>query len=166
MLPYVLPGGIEIMIDHETRKATMFEAGKMAALALQETATTMDGTQLNAAADVIPDFLAAKAQKNMLERKAGLKDGFVCKSSAGRVVRLLQPYDSETYQDEPEMLPAQWGFVWSNDPAHARPFIALATSPYMTGNVCEDAGKIYRSTHDNNTFAPTAYPDWWEEVTV
>ena len=154
------------MIAQKEKEEIMYNAGRAKALELQEASSTMDGTQLNAAADVIPDFQAAKAQKNMLERKAGLTDGFVCKSSAGRVVRLLQPYDSETYQDEPEMLPAQWGFVWSNDPAHARPFIALATSPYMTGNVCEDAGKIYRSTHDNNTFAPTAYPDWWEEVTV
>lgn len=154
------------MIAQKEKEEIMYNAGRAKALELQEASSTMDGTELNAATDVIPDFLAAKAQKNMLERKAGLKDGFVCKSSAGRVVRLLQPYDSETYQDEPEMLPAQWGFVWSNDPAHARPFIALATSPYMTGNVCEDAGKIYLSTHDNNTFAPTAYPDWWEEVTV
>ena len=43
----------------------------------------------------------------MLERKAG----FVCRSTAGRVVRLLQPYDSTIYNtQEPEELEAQWGF--------------------------------------------------------
>ena len=70
----------------------------------------------SAAEEYIPDFQAARTAKNMLERKAGQKDGFVCWSSAGRVVRLLQVYDSEIYPQEPEELPAQWGFVWSTDP--------------------------------------------------
>ena len=101
----------------------------------------------------------------MLERKAGQKDGFVCKSSAGRVVRLLQNYDSTVYTQEPEELPAQWGFVWSKDPAKALPFIALATSPYDTGDCCTETGIVYRSTMDGNVHAPSAYPQGWEVVT-
>ena len=42
----------------------------------------------------------------VIQFTAGLTDGFVCKSSAGRVVRLLQPYDSNIYTGEPEELPA------------------------------------------------------------
>ena len=97
---------------------------------------------------------------NMLERPVG----FVCKSSAGRVVKLLQVYDSTIYTDEPENLPAQWGFVWSDDPTHALPFIALATSPYMKGNCCIENDMVFRSLIDNNVHAPSAYPQGWEAV--
>ena len=101
----------------------------------------------------------------MLTRPAGMTDGFVCKSSEGRVVRLIQAYDSDTYPQEPEDLPAQWGFAWSQNPAHALPFISLATSPYMMGDVCTENGTVYRSTHDDNVWAPSEYPDWWEVAT-
>ena len=98
----------------------------------------------------------------MLERKAG----FVCRSSAGRVVRLVQLYDSTIYTQEPEELPAQWGFAWSTDPAKALPFVAMATSPYNKGDCCTEGSKVYRSTLDNNVWSPSAYPQGWEEVNV
>ena len=113
---------------------------------LQERSGSMDGTALYAEEEKIPDFQAAKAVKNMLERPVG----FVCRSTAGRVVKLLQVYDSDIYTQEPEELPAQWGFKWSTDPAKALPFIALSTSPYGKGECCTESDKIYRSAIDNN----------------
>ena len=133
---------------------------KLAAQAVQDKSSEMTGTELNAEDKFIPDFQTARARINMLDRPVG----FVCKSSAGRVVKLLQPYDSDIYTGEPEELPAQWGFVWSDDPAKAKPFIALSTSPYMTGNCCTENGITYRSTIDNNVWAPSAYPAGWEVV--
>lgn len=143
----------------------MRKQGRATALAIQEKASTLTGTELNAEVDYIPSFLAAKSAMNMLNRKAGFSDGFVCKSSAGRVVRLLQSYDSDIFTGEPEELPAQWGFVWSNDPAHALPFIPLSTSPYMAGNCCSENGVTYRSKIDNNVWSPSDYPAGWELVT-
>lgn len=135
--------------------------GTARAQALQEQAPEMTGTELCAAGDYAPDFQAAKAKKNMLERKAG----FVCRSTAGRMVRLLQPYDSETYPDEPEELPAQWGFAWSQDPKKALPFLALATSPYNTGDCCLDAaGAAKRSKIDGNIWSPDTNPEYWEDA--
>ena len=153
------------MNDKEFVLKTLRQAGKQAAEALQQKAPDMTGTELYAEEEVIPSFKAAVAKKNILERKAGQKDGFVCKSSAGRVVRLLQNYDSSIYTQEPEELPAQYGFVWSKDPAKALPFIALSTSPYNTGDCCTEAGIVYRSTMDGNVHAPSAYPQGWEVVT-
>lgn len=153
-------------IDQETRKAAMFEAGKAAAIALQEKSSTMDGTQLNDSTGDIPDFQAAKAAKNMLERTAGKENGFVCKSSAGRVVRLLTAYDSVTYPEEPEELPALWRFVWSKDPKHALPFVALSTSPFDTGDVCSVDNIVYRSNRDGNVWSPATNPEYWEKVEV
>ena len=136
------------------------DRGRMAALEVQEKSPDMTGTQLYAADDRIPRFSAAAAKMNMLERPVG----FVCKSTAGRVVKLLQPYDSTIYPREPEELSAQWGFVWSQDPEKAQPFIALSTSPNMTGDCCTENGSVYRSTMDNNVWAPSAYPAGWEVV--
>ena len=144
---------------------TLRRAGKAVAQAVQEQAATMTGTELNAEADYIPDFQAAKAAKNMLERKAGQTDGFVCRSSAGRVVRLIQNYDSTTYPQEPEELPAQWRFVWSKNPDDALPFVALSTSPYMIGDYClNNAGQPKRSTIDNNVWSPDTNPEYWENA--
>lgn len=139
---------------------TLKRSGKLAAQAVQEKSANMTGTELNAEDMYIPDFKAAVANKNMLERNVG----FICKSSAGRVVKLLQKYDSSIYTQEPEELPAQFGFVWSNDPLKAKPFIALSTSPYMKGNCCSENDVVYRSKMDNNVYAPSAYPQGWEQV--
>lgn len=148
------------MMDKEKVVVKMKEKGAADAVALQGKAPELTGTELNAEKGAIPDFKAAVVNRNMLERPVG----FVCKSSAGRVVKLLQQYDSATYTGEPEELPAQWGFVWSDDPAHALPFIELATSPYGKGNCCTEGGVTYRSIIDNNTWSPAAYPQGWEEV--
>ena len=153
-------GGECGMTDQEFVLGTLRSVGTAKAKELQEMAPDMDGTELYEAGDYAPDFQAAKAAKNMLERPAG----FVCRSSSGRMVKLLQPYDSTTYTGEPEELPAQWGFYWSKDPAKALPFVSIATSPYMTGDCCTDAGKTWRSTIDTNTWRPSEYPQGWEEA--
>lgn len=136
------------------------QRGRAAAQEIQTKAPDMNGTELYAADDRIPRFAVACAKMNMLERPVG----FVCKSTAGRVVRLLQPYDSTIYTQEPEELPAQWGFVWSTDPAKALPFVAISTSPYHIGECCTEDGVVYRSVIDNNVVAPSAYPAGWETV--
>lgn len=153
------------MTDMEYVLNTLRRFGTVAAQNLQDRSPEMDGTQLYAEEDYIPSFTAAVAKQNMLTRKAGLTDGFVCKSSAGRVVRLIQNYDSTVYTQEPEELPAQWGFVWSTDPAKALPFVAISTSPYGKDTCCTESGKIYRSAIDNNVWAPSEYPQGWEDIT-
>lgn len=136
-----------------------FDRGRMAAQEVQNKSSEMTGTELNAVDDRIPSFKEAVKVMNMLYRKIG----FVCKSSAGRVVKLIQNYDSTIYTGEPEELPAQFGFVWSNDPKKAQPFIALSTSPYMKDNCCIEPtdGKVYASNDDNNVYSPASYPRGW-----
>lgn len=144
---------------------TMRRSGKLAAKDLQERSVNMTGTELYEEEDFIPSFKAAVAKMNMLERKAGQTDGFVCKSSAGRVVRLIQNYDSTVFTAEPEELPAQYRFVWSKDPKYALPFVALATSPYDIGDCClNEAGEPKRSTINTNTWSPDTNPEFWESV--
>lgn len=165
------------MTDKEYVLDTMRASGLSAAEALQERSPEMTGTELYAREQYIPDFIAAAAAKNMLERKAGQTDGFVCRSSAGRVVRLIQNYDSTIYTGEPEELPAQWRFVWSTDPKKALPFIALSTSPYAAGDCCtypvngqgEPSAEgteihVFKSGQEGNVWAPGTVNVSWEDL--
>lgn len=152
------------MTDKEFVLTTMREYGLRRAQDLQETSEGMTGTELYEKEDYIPDFSAAVAKKNMLERKAGMTDGFLCRSSAGHVVRLIQNYDSDTYPQEPEELPAQWGFYWSSDPKKAHPFVSMATSPYMTGNCCIFNDHVWQSGQDNNVWEPGSVGVQWTDL--
>ena len=150
------------MTDKEFVLQTMKEAGLARAQTLQAQAPDMTGTELCAAEDFIPDFQAACALKNMLERTAG----FVCRSSAGRVVKLLQPYDSSIYTQEPEELPAQWGFQWSTDPAKATPYAEPqgTRGMYQTDECCTENGHVWKCTQANTVYPPSQLPGSWTDL--
>ncbi len=148
------------MTNKELVLDTLRRFGKAIAQAVQDSSADMSGTELNESKDYIPGFSTACAKMNMLNRPTG----FVCRSSEGRVVRLLQPYDSTVYTGEPETLPAQWGFVWSKDPKHALPFISLSTSPFNTGECCTSEGHVWRSGQDNNVWSPGTVGVSWEDL--
>lgn len=143
---------------------TMKKTGLSAATTFQANSPNMTGTEMYEQTNYIPDFQAAKAAKNMLERQAGMTDGFVCLSTAGRVVRLIQNYDSDIYTQEPEELPAQWGFKWSTDPKKALPFIAISTSPYMIDDCCTFNEHVWRSGQDNNVWEPGSVGVSWIDL--
>ena len=108
---------------------TMRRFGESAARDLQSRAPEMTGTEIYGEKGFLPAFDASRQYLNFTA-------GYVCVSAAGRAVRLIQPYDSSIYPQQPEELPAQWGFYWSQNPADALPFVSLATSPYNTGDCC------------------------------
>lgn len=138
------------------------QIGKKFAKDLQQNASNMTGTELYDEEIFIPSFEKAKEIKNMLERPIG----FICISSQGHIVKLLQQYDSSIFTAEPEELPAQWGFYWSKDPSKARPFIKLSTSPYQMDDCCIFNNKIYKSLLDNNVWSPEELTSAWEEVII
>ena len=136
------------------------QRGLLAAQKVQECAQTWNGTQIYEQEENIPSFDAAIARMNMMERPVG----FVCRSPQGRMVRLLQKYDSNIFSQEPEQLSAQWGVVWSTDPAKAKPFVSLATSPYNRNDCCTSGGRIWRSAQDGNVWEPGTEGAAWEEL--
>ena len=165
--------------DKELVLQAMREYGRSKAAQLQAASAGMSGTELYAAEDYIPDFQAARATQNMMTRNAGRENGFVCRSTAGRVVRLIQNYDSDERPGEPETLLSQWKFVWSKDPKKARPFLALSTSPYDTGDFSTspyDTGDcctypaedgvdhVYRSGQDGNVWPPRTVNIQWDDL--
>ena len=146
------------MTSKELVLDTMKSYGRIVATELQQKAPEMSGTELYAQDSFIPAFNPERQYLNFAA-------GYVCKSAAGRVVRLLQPYDSTVFTQQPEELPAQWGFAWSTDPKKALPFVSIATSPYNKGDCCTEDGVVYRSIIDSNTWKPSEYPAGWELVT-
>lgn len=124
----------------------------------QDKAPAMTAEEIFENEDFFPAWNPEK--HNYLNKKAG----YVCRSPKGNLVRLIQPYDSTVYSDEPENLPAQWGFYWSKDPKKATEFVKSSTSPYGIGDCCKENGKVYRSTMENNVHAPSEYAQGWEEV--
>lgn len=152
------------MTDKEFVLTTMREYGLRRAKDLQDTSSAMSGMEMYEKEDYIPDFTAAIAKQNMLTRKAGRTDGFLCRSSAGRIVRLIQNYDSSIYTQEPEDLPAQWGFYWSSDPKKALPFVAMSTSPYMNGDCCTFNDHVWQSGQDNNVWEPGSVGVKWTDL--
>lgn len=138
--------------------------GLETATEIQFSSSGMTGTELNEKKDYIPDFAEAVKVMNMLDRHAGQDDGFVCQSTAGRVVRLIQNYDSTVYTQEPEELLAQWRFVWSQNPYEALDFMALSTSPYATGDIASKDGRVYVSGQDGNVWEPGTINVKWTDV--
>lgn len=150
------------MNDKQLILETLRRMGKTIAADLQTRSSEMTGTEIIAEEDYLPSFDAAIAKTNMLNRSAG----FVCKSAMGNAVKLLQPYDSTIHAQQPEELPAQWGFYWTTDPKKAKPFIALSTSPFNTGDCCTYEGHVWRSGQDNNVWAPGTVNVKWDDLGV
>lgn len=155
--------------DKELVLQAMREYGQRKAAELQAASAGMSSTELYAAEDYIPDFQEAKAVMNMNQRKVGKDDGFLCRSTAGHIVRLIGSYNSDVWPGEPETLLAQWKFVWSKDPKKARPFLELSTSPYNTGDCCiypaeDGVDHVYRSGQDGNTWPPRTLNIKWTDL--
>lgn len=145
------------MTSKELVLNVMKRYGKAVAEEIQEKAPQMTGTELYKETGFIPDFNPEKQYLNY-------PVGYVCKSPSGRLVKLLQPYDSTVFTQEPEELVAQWGFYWSTEPSKALPFISMATSPYAKNDCCTYEDVVYRSLMDNNTWSPPDYAQGWEVV--
>lgn len=146
-----------MMTDKELVLTTMRKYGKAVAENLQERAPEMNGTEIIAEEEFLPDFDPARQYLNY-------PAGYVCKSALGNAMKLIQPYDSTIYTQQPEELSAQWGFYWSTDPKKAKPFVAISTSPYMTGDCCTNNGHVWKSGQDNNVWEPGTVGVNWEDL--
>lgn len=141
-------------------KSIMYEEGRRQALDLQARSGTMTGTEIIAEEDKVPAFDPAKDYSTW-PMGAPVAD-------EGQVWTLLQPHNAANYTGRPSSLRTLWGLAHTTDPTKAKPFVApYGTSGlYMTGECCTENGGTYRSKVDSNPYAPSEYPDNWEEVAV
>lgn len=139
-------------------KTVMYEEGRRQALVLQESAQSMTGTEIIDHEVNVPAF---NPQKDYSTWPAGSPV-----SDEGQVWTLIQPHNAAHYAGRPSSLRSLWGLAHTTNPAKAKPFVApYGTSGlYMVGECCTENGSAYRSKQDNNYYAPSEYPQWWEEV--
>lgn len=145
------------MTDRELVLSVLKEYGKTQAKLLQQAASDMTSDEIVDKSVFIPEF-------NPERQYLSYKPGYICKDAIGNVVRLLQPYDSLIYTQQPEELPAQWGFYWSTDPTKAKPFLESATSPYDVEDCCTFGGHVWQSKIANNVWSPAGYPQGWTDL--
>lgn len=139
-------------------KSIMYQEGRRQALDLQNRAPKMTGTEIISEEGNVPSWDPKKDY-------TGWKAGYPV-ADEGQVWTLIQPHNAAHYAGRPSELRALWGLTHTTDPAKAKPWVApFGTSGlYMEGECCVENGNIYRSTQDNNAYAPSAYPVWWEKI--
>lgn len=148
------------MITNQDTLDIMYQEGRRQALALQETAPGMTGTEIIAQEGNVPAWDPAKDY-------TGWAAGYPV-ADEGQVWLLVQPHNAAYYTGRPSSLRALWGLAHTTDPAKAKPWVApYGTSGlYMAGECCTENGGTYRSIQDNNAYSPSAYPENWEAVTM
>ena len=65
---------------------------------------------------------------------------------------------------QPSASPSIWAHCHGTSPETARPFAAEGYNPYNKGHYSTEGGKTYLCVQDNNVFAPSVYPQAWEEA--
>ena len=69
-------------------------------------------------------------------------------------------WDTEQYN--PDNAPDLWEDVLYRDGIRIIPETITVGLAFSNGELGWWGDVLYRSTHDNNTFTPEQYPDWWE----
>lgn len=65
---------------------------------------------------------------------------------------------------QPSLTPTIWTHYHGTTPETARPFVQEGHNPYMIGHYCIENEKTYKSLMDNLIYAPSVYPQGWEEI--
>jgi hypothetical protein len=147
------------MTDREYVLNTLRKFGKSEALKVQSKSPSMNGTELIAEEDYIPEF-------NPTKDYSSWQAGFPVQDE-GQVWTLLQPYNAANHEGRPSTLRALWGLAHTKDALKAKPYVApYGTSGlYMIDECCMwTDGKVYKSIIDNNAYDPEAYPAGWELI--
>ena len=137
----------------------MKEKGTADAADLRTRAADLDGTAVIAEESKVPDFVAGK-DYSAWPVGAPVTDG-------GQVYKLLQPYDAASWPDQrPADLPALWSICHTKDPLKAKPWQAPngTSGMYMLDECCTEGGHVWKSTMDDNVWAPSGYPQGWTDL--
>lgn len=149
-------------IDHEIRKAAMYQAGKAAAKDLQTKAPTMTGTQIIDREQDCPDFDPKKDYRNT---PAGAPV-----ADEGQVWTLITPHNAADYQGRPSTLRALWSLCHTTNPKKAEPWVdPFGESGMYKKDECyleENGLTVKRCVVDETIFNADAMPSHWETVNL
>lgn len=86
-----------------------------------------------------------------------------------QVYTILQPHTpAHNPGFRPKDLPAIYSIKHTTDPRMAKPYMAPhgTSGMYMMDECCTENGVVYRSKANDNVYAPSAYPPYWEQVNL
>lgn len=149
------------MTNKEYVLDAMCRQGRAAAVALQERASGMTGTEMINEENYIPEF---NPQKDYSGWKAGSPV-----TDEGQVWLLIIPHNAANYPDtRPSANRACWGLAHTTNPSKAKPWVASygTSGMYMTDEHCTYQNHLWRSRKDNNSYSPGAVgtSDFWEDL--
>lgn len=134
-------------------KAVMYEEGRRNALALQEQAAGMTGTEIIAQEENIPEWSSIKDYSKW---PVGAPV-----SDEGQDWLLLIPHNAAHYAGRPSGLRALWGLAHTTDPKKAKPWVSSygTSGLYMLHECCtypapDGSVHVFRNLHDKNEFPP------------
>ena len=146
---------IVTMAQEELRERGAADA---AALAAKSVEGSVDGTALIDQEDVIPTW----RKRDYSQVPVGTPYKW-----QGQVYKLWQQHDATQQANwSPDQAVSLWDICHTTDPAKAKPYMAPQGSRglYQNGEVCVMDGRVWRSTIDNNSWTPSAYPQGWENL--
>ncbi len=65
---------------------------------------------------------------------------------------------------QPSKSPTIWTHCHGTTPETAREFVAEGHNPYMKGHYCTEYGNVKRCNCDNIVYAPSVFPDAWDDA--
>lgn len=139
------------------------ERGRTDALDLRLRSPDLDGTGLIAEERKAPVF---DPQKDYSDWPVGAPvREFV--DGEYQVFSLLQPHNASHYPNStPSNARALWSLCHTTDPMKAKPYVApLGISGlWMFNECCTGNGRVYQSAVDNGAYAPSEYPQNWNDL--
>lgn len=146
-------------------KSVMYDEGRRNALALQEQASGMTGTEIIAQEENIP---AWSATKDYSEWPVGapVKD-------EGQDWLLLIPHHAAHYTGRPSGLRTLWGLAHTTDPSRAKPWVSPfgISGLYMLDECCtypvpDGSIHVFRNLYDWNEYPPLTLnaESRWEDL--
>lgn len=144
---------------------SMRAQGRIDALNLRSRAVDMEGTEIIAEEEKIPQF---NPKKDYSDFPVGspvweLVDG------EHQVFKLITPHNAEHYPSStPSNTPALWSICHTKDPKKAKPYLPPngTSGLYMTDEVCIKNSHLWRSKKNDNPYPPgeLATQAFWEDL--
>ena len=139
------------------------DRGRLAALDLAKRASVLTPTEIIAEETKVPMFVWGKDYSAC---PVGSPVGEIVDGEL-QIFTMITPVNTAHYPGiTPNTERSLFSLCHTKDPKRAKAWVApLGISGlYMLDECCTDAGRVWRSTVNDNAYAPSAYPQNWEDL--
>lgn len=151
------------MLSKEDLLKLVYQQGYADASDLRSRAADMDGTAIIAEEDKVPMFVWGTDYSSW---PAGSPIGEIVDGEV-QIFTMITPVNTANYPGiTPNTERSLYSLCHTKDPKKAKPFVpSLGISGmYSTDECCTDAGHVWQSAVDNNSYSPSDYPANWTDL--